>query len=198
VGELEAAERQNAFAFDIAANEILPWAPEPNNIVTAMEVRNGRIWMAGVFNAIGSPRAPRNNVAVVNATNASLALRDVLGVPNGDDVFDLANPLQESSRKDLPAAGLDRFRVLLPDVPLVTGVKRIGVYGPNLYLSGGFSISAAFPRGERRIASGQVIGWQVTGGQQFNDVEGGSNGVFLAGFKSINGVSRSLLALVDG
>ncbi|MEO0898288.1 MAG: T9SS type A sorting domain-containing protein [Bacteroidota bacterium] len=66
------AERSNAYAINLFTQELLPWNPDPNNIIRDIETdeKGEKIYVAGSFSSIGGE--PAGNFAALNGTTGNL------------------------------------------------------------------------------------------------------------------------------
>jgi len=78
--------RSNLAAFDMVTGAVLPFAPDPDGVVSAIESDGSTVWIGGNFNAVGG--TSRHNLAALDASTG--AVESGFDVSNNGPVYGLS------------------------------------------------------------------------------------------------------------
>lgn len=208
------ALRKSGYAINLKTNELLPWDPDPNNIITDIETdRTGsKVYVAGGFTSIAGE--PISYFAALDPINGSSipgwdfgitrAVRDIAIDPKTDAVYIGGAFTSVGGQTRNRLAGIDRAGNLLPFAPNVDDeVRSIAWNDTMMFISGSFNQVNGQTR--NNIASltprGQLRDWEPSHDTPFFSVMGevvaAPGKIFLQGsFGEINGKARNRIAAV--
>lgn len=213
--------RYYAAAFNTASGTLTPWNPHLNNHVTAIEVTNDAVVLAGKFTQVNNGSAVRNKIASVSKTDGSVSgWNPALEGGAGWTINALASSathlymggsftkVNGTDRNGLAAVSLSNATLdpLFDPAPLSTAIPAVYsllIDGSVLYVAGSFDSGLAGDNtvkhlGAVRTSDGTLISSfkpVFDTADQVSDIALANGTLYVYGsFNSVNGMTRVMLA----